>query len=233
MSTPAQDHNRSTVAVLVSGGLDSAVLVASEAQSHVVQPIYVSSGLSWEPIEQRFLGRSLGEYNAPHAILPLVLLQLPLADVYPVTHWAVSGRPLAHDASDADLYLAGRNITLLAKAGIYCAFAGIGRISMGQLRGNPFPDATPEFFATMARVLSLGLERTFDIAVPFISRTKADVIRLGASLRVPFELTMSCLDPRKAMHCGACNKCRERREAFAVSRVADPTVYDSLPAPHI
>ena len=232
MSTSAQRDNGLTSAVLVSGGLDSIVLAASEAQLHDVQPIYVSCGLPWEPIELTFLVRFLAEYRAPHAFLPLARLELPIGDVYPRTHWAIRGAPPAFDTADADVYLVGRNITLLTKAGIYCAFARLGRIAVGQLHGNPFSDATPEFFAAMARALSLGLDHRLEIASPFLSNTKADVIRLGASLQVPFELTLSCMNPRESGHCGGCSKCRERRDAFIASGIEDRTVYGSVPAHH-
>lgn len=214
--------------MLVSGGLDSAVLAAAEAQAHEVQPIYVWCGLPWESNEHAFLTRFLAAYRAPHRILPLASLQLPIGDAYPSTHWAFHETP-AWNAPVEDLYLAGRNITLLTKAGIFCAFGGIHRIATGQLQGNPFPDATPEFFSTMARALSLGLDHRVEVAYPFLTWTKADVIRLGASLDVPFELTLSCLKPLDSRHCGVCNKCRERREAFIDSGVADRTVYVKLP----
>ena len=219
-------------AVLMSGGLDSAVLAAWEAQAHDVQPIYVSSGLAWERTEQDFLTRFLADYRAPHAVLPVVRLELPVRDVYSNRHWAVGGVPPGHDAAVEELYLVGRNVGLLAKAGIYCAVAQLHRVSVGQLEGNPFPDATPEFFSAMTRALSLGLRHRLEIAFPFLSRTKSDVIRLGASLQVPFELTLSCMDPIDSGHCGACNKCRERREAFIASGVEDRTTYARLPADH-
>lgn len=214
----------------MSGGLDSAVLAALEAQEHDVQPIYVSSGLAWEQTEQAFLARFLAKYQPPHAVLPLVRLALPVGDLYPGTHWALRGVPPGHDAAVEDLYLVGRNVALLAKAGIYCAVAQLRRLAVGQLEGNPFPDATPEFFSAMTRALSLGLRHRLEIAFPFLSKTKTDVIRLGASLRVPFELTLSCMNPQESRHCGVCNKCRERRDAFIASGVGDVTTYASLPA---
>ena len=225
MSQRSQRDGGPPVAVLVSGGLDSAVLVASEAREHDVQPIYVSSGLPWEPVEKKSLARFLSEYRAPRAVLPLVELELPMRDVYPPAHWALSGAPPGYGTPDEDVYLVGRNIALLSKAGIYCAVAGLNRIVTGQLQGNPFPDATPEFFASMARALSLGLSHPLEIAFPFLSRSKADVIRLGASLDVPFALTVSCMNPTASAHCGACSKCRERREGFAASGIDDPTTY--------
>ena len=88
---------------------------------------------------------------------PLVSLSVDMRDVYAATHWAVTGRPPAYHTPDEDVYLPGRNIVLLGKAGVYCAAAGIGRIALGTLAHNPFPDATPEFRAAMAQALSLGL----------------------------------------------------------------------------
>jgi 7-cyano-7-deazaguanine synthase len=220
VSTSSESDERSPTAVLVSGGLDSSVLAASEAQRRDVQPIYVSCGLPWEANELTRLVRFLAEYRPPRPFLPLARLELPIGDVYPKTHWAMRGVPPAPDTGDADVYLVGRNLALLTKAGIYCAFARVGRIAVGQLQGNPFPDATPEFFSAMARALSLGLDHRLEIAFPFLSKTKADVIRLGASLKVPFELTLSCMNPQELGPCGACNKCRERRDAFVASGIA-------------
>ena len=81
-------------------------------------------------------------------------------------HWAIRGEPPAYDTPDEDVYLVGRNLVLLAKAGIYCAQRKIGRLALGPLAGNPFPDATPAFFEAMGRALSLGLEHPIQIATP-------------------------------------------------------------------
>jgi len=56
--------------------------------------------------------------------------------------------------------------------------------------------------------------------------SKAEVIRRGAALGVPFELTLSCMNPQPGpRHCGACSKCRERHDAFVAAGLTDPTVY--------
>ena len=213
------------VAVLCSGGLDSVVLVAREAQERVVQPVYVSVGLAWEPAERGLLER-LGRTPAfGGRVRPLVALAMTMRDVYPASHWAVRGAPPAYDTPDEDVYLAGRNVVLLAKAAVYCAGAGIHRVALGTLAGNPFPDATPAFFEAMSRALSLGLNHRIEVAAPFAAMHKADVIKLGAALGVPLELSLSCMSPRGDLHCGTCSKCRERRDAFDEAGVADPTRY--------
>jgi 7-cyano-7-deazaguanine synthase len=215
----------SDIAVLLSGGLDSAVLAAHVARSGVVQPVYVRAGLSWESEEVALVERLL--QSAPYAsgVLPLVRLALDATDLYPATHWARLGTPPAYDTPDEDVYLPGRNVMLLSKAGVLCALGGIPRLVIGPLAGNPFPDATPEFFASMARTLSLGLAHPLSIDAPFAGMHKEDVIRLGASLGVPFELTLSCMKPSNGRHCGLCSKCRERRDGFAAAGIVDPTEY--------
>jgi 7-cyano-7-deazaguanine synthase len=218
----------SPTAVLFSSGLDSAVLAVSEAHSHRVHPVYVSAGLAWEREELAAIERLLAS-PAYRGMAPVARLTCTVEDLYPPTHWALRGTPPAFDTPDEDVYLTGRNIVLLSKAAIYCAQQKLSRIAIGPLAGNPFPDATPDFFATMARALSLGLAHEITIAAPFVEMEKSDVIRLGAELGVPFELTVSCMNPRHGLHCGQCSKCRERRDAFHRAGLEDPTSYASRP----
>jgi 7-cyano-7-deazaguanine synthase len=213
------------VAVLCSGGLDSAVLVALEARDHRVLPVYVSAGLSWEGEERALLDRLLSAPVFAGRVERHRSLRVDVTDLYPDGHWALRAAPPAYDTPDEDVYLAGRNVLLLSKAAVLCASLAIPRIAMGTLAGNPFPDATPAFFAVMARALSLGLAHEIGISTPLAQMHKEEVVRLGAELGVPFELTMSCMNPSGGRHCGLCSKCRERRDAFDAAGVADPTPY--------
>jgi 7-cyano-7-deazaguanine synthase len=148
-----------------------------------------------------------------------------MRDVYPHNHWAVVGRPPAYHTPDDDVYLPGRNIVLLGKAGVYCATAGIGRLVLGTLAHNPFPDATPGFRSAMAAALSNGLAHTIAIEAPYARVSKPEVIRRGVALDLPLELTLSCMSPAGTNHCGVCSKCRERHDAFLAAGVTDPTTY--------
>ncbi len=217
-------------AVLFSGGLDSAVLLADEASRGgpaLVQPVYVTVGLAWEAAERAAVSELL---KAPlfAGIRPLASLRVDMRDVYAATHWAVTGQPPAYHTADDEVYLPGRNIILLGKAGVYAAAANLGRIVLGTLAHNPFPDATDEFRSTMARALSIGLAHDVQVTAPYASTTKAEVVRRGAALGVPFELTLSCMSPAGGHHCGTCSKCRERHDAFLEAGVADPTTYADL-----
>ena len=217
-------------AALCSGGLDSAVLVAHEATAGTVQPVYVSVGLVWEPREREALTRLLAGPAFGARVLPPFWLECPVADTYPSTHWALNGTPPAYGTHDREVYLVGRNVMLLAKVGTYCALHGIERIAVGPLHDNPFPDATRAFFDAMAKALSLGLNQPIEIVTPFATLTKDEVIRRGASLGVRWELTLSCMNPVQATHCGRCSKCRERLQAFDRAGLEDPAPYAFRPA---
>jgi 7-cyano-7-deazaguanine synthase len=215
-------------AVLCSAGLDSAVLLADVARRERVQPLYVSVGLAWENEEIVVLDRLLA--SPPfRGVLPVVRLRVDMRDVYPPTHWAIRGEAPAFDTPDEDVYLEGRNIMLLTKAAVFMARARLDRVFIGPLAGNPFPDATPDFFDTMGRALSMGLATPIGIEAPYSNLHKADVIKLGVSLRVPLELTLSCMQPSNGLHCGRCSKCRERRDAFHDAGIDDPTRYATEP----
>jgi 7-cyano-7-deazaguanine synthase len=234
------------IAVLFSAGLDSAVLLAdainppsggtrtaggvatmrSAITPNLVQPVYVSAGLAWEHDELDAARRLLASAPYVGRVMPLVSLQVDMRDVYPASHWAVRGQAPAYDTPDEDVYIEGRNIVLLSKAAVHMARARLTRILIGTLAANPFPDATGEFFSAMATALSLGLAAPIRIEAPFSSMHKADIIRLGRSLGVPFELTLSCMQPREGRHCGRCSKCRERIDAFREAGGDDPTDYD-------
>jgi 7-cyano-7-deazaguanine synthase len=216
-------------AVLLSGGLDSAVLLAEEAASDIVQPIYVSVGLAWEQAERLAIMQLLASGKLGPRVKPLVSLSVDMTDVYPAAHWARTGAAPGYHTPDEDVYLPGRNIVLLGKAAVFCAAASIGRLAIGTLDHNPFPDATPEFRQMFASALSVGLAHPIEIVAPYARVEKSEVIRRGTVLRIPLELTLSCMNPSVEhgvpRHCGLCSKCRERHDAFLAAGVTDPTDY--------
>ena len=168
---------------------------------------------------------------APHfpgRLDPLIVLELPLADLYQ-THWSITGHqpPDAASADDA-VYLPGRNAILLVKAAVWCQLHGVDRLALGVLASNPFADATPEFFEQFRRALNTALGANLQVLRPFAHLTKPQVMRSGQGL--PLHATFSCIAPQGGLHCGQCNKCAERRGAFRLLGMPDPTSY-AVPIP--
>lgn len=215
--------------VLLSGGLDSAVLLAHEAQRGRPHPLYVSMGLSWERSELRMLEHLLASPAFRASTAPLCCVDLSMRDVYSESHWAFRGLAPSADTPDEQVFLQGRNLALLTKAGVIAAQRGLRDISLGLLRGNPFPDARSSFLHAMGQAISLGLNHSVEVRAPFAHLRKEEVIRLGTSLGVPLDRTLSCMRPQPSSSranalpagCGACSKCRERADAFAAAGVVD------------
>ena len=213
----------SRIAVLASGGLDSSVLLADLARrGRHIFPLYVRAGLRWEP-EELFALHKFVKSLRGFRIAPLKILELPMTDVA-ANHWSVTGRGVpGYRAPSSSNYIVGRNLSLLVKAAVFCAYHRIGEIAMAPLDANPFPDAQPQFFRAVERAIALGIGLPLKIRVPFVGLSKAQVIRRGRGLALYF--TLSCARPRGLVHCGACTKCAERRAAFTDAGVADPTKY--------
>jgi 7-cyano-7-deazaguanine synthase len=213
----------SSIGVLVSGGLDSAILVSYLLdRDERVQPFYVSSGLHWQPAELAGLQEYLQAIARPE-LAPLVTLELPLADLYD-GHWSATGREIP-DATTPDeaVYLPGRNLLLAIKPALWCQMHGIGRLALGVLASNPFDDAGDGFFAAMEAVLAKFGQPPLKIERPFGAMHKKEVMQLGRAY--PLELTFSCIAPVNNLHCGHCNKCAERQAAFRAAEVRDLTHY--------
>jgi 7-cyano-7-deazaguanine synthase len=217
------DALKPTTAVLFSGGLDSAILLAHLlAQNHRVRPLYVDSQLVWQRDELSCAKQFL-QAVATSDLEPIVVLKLPLGDLYD-GHWSVTGRGIpAAVEPDENVYLPGRNPLLMIKPLVWCGMHGIAQLALGSLASNPFADATSEFFASFQAAMDRALSGHVELIRPLASLDKRAVMQLGREL--PLELTLSCLAPRASMHCGACNKCAERQHAFRHAGLKDPTSY--------
>ncbi|MGO9058785.1 MAG: 7-cyano-7-deazaguanine synthase [Candidatus Binataceae bacterium] len=212
----------SAIAVLASGGLDSSVLVADQARSAEVYPIYVQWGLAWEATERAALQSFLAALNDRSA-MPLTTLSVPITAMYG-DHWSLTGKGVPGlEEPDSAVFLPGRNILLIGLAAVWCSTHDVSRIAIGSLGGNPFPDATPEFFRDFARILSSGLGHHVQVEAPYRDLHKSEIIKRFSDL--PLELTLTCMAPKAGKHCGRCNKCGERRLAFQQAGVPDRTVY--------
>jgi 7-cyano-7-deazaguanine synthase len=95
-----------------------------------------------------------------------------------------------------------------------------------------YPDCRPEFIAAFERMANVATKastqdgRRLTVHAPLLDLTKADIIRLGASLGVDFSITTSCYDPADdGEACGRCDACRLRLSGFAAAGLEDPAAY--------
>ncbi len=139
-------------------------------------------------------------------------------------HWAMTGRDVPGSGSpDEAVFLPARNILLLSKAMLWCHLRGVSAVALATLKANPFPDATPGFFASFAAAVNQGIGSRVEVLRPYEHLSKAEILMRGRHL--PLDQTFSCLRPVTGQHCGVCNKCEERRRAFASVGMTDPTPY--------
>ena len=218
---------QATTGLLISGGLDSSILLGHLLrQGQPLQPIYIQSELVWQEAELRHLREFLRRVASP-ALAELVVLQLPLADLYGA-HWAVTGQETPDAASpDHAVYLPGRNALLTIKAVLWCQLHHVPTLALAVLGSSPFADARPAFFAQFSAVMAEATGSEVRIVAPFSSCDKRTVMALGREL--PLHLTFSCIAPVRGLHCGKCNKCAERQQAFELIGTPDPTLYAASP----
>jgi 7-cyano-7-deazaguanine synthase len=219
-----------TVAIL-SGGLDSTVLAASlKAQGHEVACMSFDYG-------QRH------RRELEHARVVAEALSLPwtLIDVSALSELLVGSAltdpavpvPDGHYAEPSmrSTVVPNRNAIMLAIATGYAVANGHQAVAFGAHAGDHYvyPDCRPAFVSALEQALRLGNEGfavdDFRLLAPFAEMTKTDIVRLGAKLDAPMELSWSCYRGAE-WHCGTCGTCVERREAFAEAGVADPTAYE-------
>ena len=94
--------------------------------------------------------------------------------------------------------------------------------------GRAYPDCTPEFAEYMGKAIWEGSGRVLRLEAPFINMTKADIVKKGLELHVPYELTWSCYEGREKA-CGVCGTCRDRLKAFRLNGAVDPIEYERFP----
>lgn len=129
-------------------------------------------------------------------------------------------------------YVPGRNLIFLSLAAAHAEVIGASVIYFGAnvVDYSGYPDCRPEFIRAFEAAVHAGTKagvegRQFDVRTPLLTLTKAEIIRLGLSLNVPFHLTHSCYDPMGDQACGQCDSCLIRRAGFAEAGVVDPIAY--------
>ncbi|MBQ1545925.1 MAG: 7-cyano-7-deazaguanine synthase QueC [Clostridia bacterium] len=127
--------------------------------------------------------------------------------------------------SPVSTYVPFRNGLFLSSAASVALSNGCSVIYYGahsdDAAGNAYPDCSEDFNNAMNNAIYLGSGKELHIEAPFVNKTKADVVAMGLSLGVPYELTWSCYEGGE-IPCGVCGTCRDRAKAFEMNGVKDP-----------
>jgi 7-cyano-7-deazaguanine synthase len=221
----------------LSGGVDSTTLYAFlTAQKAVVTPVFfrypskhnIMERAAAERVAARYCcGKPLQVRNAPGT----ALLQVDLSEVFGgLRSGLLLGGPSLPEGEYSEENLRqtvvpGRNAVFLAVLAARAESAeGDGSyVALGVHGGDHavYPDCRPDFIEAARRTILLSSGGRVDLFAPFAAMSKAEVVRLGLKLGVPYELTGSCYAGRDAP-CRVCPTCRAREEAFAENGVVDP-----------
>ena len=129
--------------------------------------------------------------------------------------------------SPVSTYVPFRNGLFLSVATCIGLSRGCGEIYYGahadDSAGNAYPDCSIDFTNAMEKAVKEGSGRQIEIMAPFVGKTKADVIRTGLDIKVPYKYTWSCYKGGKKP-CGVCGTCRDRAKAFMKNGVKDPAL---------
>ncbi|HZC80887.1 MAG TPA: 7-cyano-7-deazaguanine synthase QueC [Nitrospiraceae bacterium] len=219
--------------VLASGGLDSTV-TAALAKEEGYELFFLTIAYGQRHIVEveraRQVAAALGVRN--HLVMNL--------DLRAIGGSALTGQAaVPKDRAGAErrrsipvTYVPGRNLIFLSIAAAYAEVVGASFIYFGAnvVDYSGYPDCRPEFIHAFEEAVKEGTKagtegNPLHVKAPLLMLTKAEIIRRGLELHVPFHLTHSCYDPSGDQACGRCDSCIIRREGFAKAGVVDPIAY--------
>ena len=229
------EPHRPRAVVLLSGGLDSSTCLAialhERFDAHALSVDYGQRHRG-ELQRARRIARALGATSHK-----AVRVDLSAFGGSALTDAAIAVPKKRRRVSRAQAeipvtYVPARNTVLLSLALAYAEVLGASDIFIGvnAVDYSGYPDCRPAFvhaFERLARVATrAGVEgQPFHIRAPLLRKSKAQIVRIGTALGVPYHLTLSCYDPVGSVACGRCDACALRRKGFEDAGLDDPTVY--------
>jgi 7-cyano-7-deazaguanine synthase len=214
------------VVVVYSGGLDSTVLLYHLRQEgHAIRALSVDYGQRHrrELDAATEIAAALG---VEHRIVDLRTVGTLLGgSALTAPTIAVPREEYARKNMETTT-VPNRNMLLLALAIAWAAQERDDAVAFAAHAGRTltYPDCRPDFAAAMDQAAHVADWQPIAVLAPFVTWHKADIVRRGQALGVPFERTWSCY-VGGVQHCGECGTCRDRRAAFAEAGVSDPTAY--------
>ena len=224
--------------VLCSGGLDSTVCLGLAVKKYGADQVLALS-ISYGQKHQKEIEaaeRVASFYNVKR-------ISLDLGEIFKDSNSALltgSDEEIPHedyaeqlkktDGAPVDTYVPFRNGLFLSSAAAIALSHGCKVILYGahadDAAGNAYPDTSKEFNTAMSSAIEIGSGNELKIEAPFITASKADVVRIGNDIGVPFELTWSCYEGGEKA-CGLCATCRDRIRAFEQNGLTDPIPYET------
>lgn len=218
------------VCVLLSGGMDSVTALHHAAREHeVVSALSFDYGSKHNTCEIPFAQWHAEQLGVPHTVIAL-----PFVNEHFSSDLLQSGGdiPDGHYAEEnmKRTVVPFRNGIMLSIAAGFAESRGAEGLVIAAHSGDHaiYPDCREPFMQAMADAIRLGTYAGLQVLRPFIATDKTGIARRGAELGVDFTRTWSCYKGG-AVHCGTCGTCVERREAFLLAGVPDPTVYLATP----
>jgi 7-cyano-7-deazaguanine synthase len=217
-----------TAVVCVSGGMDSAVTAALAAQGHALAFLHANYGQR-TAARERVCYERLADWLHVRQRLAVEIPALSAIGGSSLTDVNIPVREGAPEQGVVPTsYVPFRNAHLLSIATSWAESMGARAVFIGAVweDSSGYPDCRPEFYAAFERAIDLGTRPDSDIRIvtPVITLAKAEIVRRGHALGVPFEHTWSCYQADDVA-CGVCESCRLRLHAFATAGLADPLPY--------
>lgn len=212
--------------LIYSGGLDSTVLLYHlRAAGHSVHALSVDYGQRHR-CELSHAADICRALQVPNQVADLAAIQPLLAGSSLTSPEIEVAEGHYTEETMKSTVVPNRNMILLSVAAGHALSIGAQQIAYAAHSGDHaiYPDCRNEFADAMAEAIRLCDWSPLQLSRPFVDWTKADIVRRGAELELPFEKTWSCYKGG-ARHCGRCGTCIERREAFDLAGITDPTEY--------
>ncbi|MEO8359866.1 MAG: 7-cyano-7-deazaguanine synthase QueC [Vicinamibacteria bacterium] len=234
MSHATSPSNRTLAVVCLSGGMDSAVSAAIARETSDIAVMHANYGQRTETRELMSfysLADHLGVPVSRRLVVDFTSLrQIGGSSLTDTKIEVRHGEP--EDGVIPSSYVPFRNAHLLAAATSWAEVIGATSIFVGAVEADSsgYPDCRPNFFRAFAEAIRLGTKPDTHITIetPVIALSKAEIIKRGQGLDVPFELTWSCYESNEEA-CGECESCRLRVNAFEKAGLADPIRYRVRP----
>ena len=217
---------KQNVVVLLSGGMDSATaLYEAGLRYHVAAAVSFHYGSKHNEREIPFAACQAGKLGVPHRVIRLDFI----GELFESALLAKGGGiPKGHyeEQSMKKTVVPFRNGIMLAVAAGFAESTEAAGLVIAAHAGDHaiYPDCREKFMESMAAAIRLGTYAGVELIRPFIAMTKADIARRGHELGVDYSKTWSCYVGGE-IHCGECGTCVERREAFLLAGIPDPTEY--------